>query len=114
MKTNTKTDRPKKADKDRIATVIAAILIVLFLGGSVFIGLTGSGIAGDKNPRSQSLSKDSSGDPCSVGPFYFPFVGAVFFSSVRQNSINCRTFLSSLSFFCQCPVLHFSKSLYLK
>lgn len=48
MKTNTKTDRPKKADKDRIAAVIAAILILLFLGGSVFIGLTGSGIAGDK------------------------------------------------------------------
>lgn len=48
MKSNIEITKSKRADKDKIAAVIAAILIVIFLGGSVFIGLTGSGIAGDK------------------------------------------------------------------
>ena len=49
MKSKDKDMKPKGIDKDKIASIVAAVLIVLFLGGSVFIGLAGSGFAGSKD-----------------------------------------------------------------
>lgn len=36
----------KGRNKEQIAAIISAVIIVVFLGGSIFIGLVGSGIAG--------------------------------------------------------------------
>lgn len=46
-----KKGKKQGAGKEKIAAVIAAVVIVVFLGGSVFIGLLGSGIAGGEKSR---------------------------------------------------------------
>ncbi len=54
-------DQKQGAGKERIAAVIAAIVIVVFLGGSVFAGLAGSGIAGKEKSRVSKKELEKAG-----------------------------------------------------
>lgn len=49
------------AGKEKIAAVIAAVVIVVFLGGSVFVGLVGSGIAGGEKGRVSEKELEEAG-----------------------------------------------------
>ena len=49
------------AGKDRIAAIIAAVVIVVFLGGSVFTGLIGSGVAGKEKSRVSKKELEKAG-----------------------------------------------------